>query len=267
MPLALAARHLLEGSLPARALAITFDDGYADNHDVALPILQKHGLSATFFVASGFLDGGRMWNDTVVEALRRTAHDSLDFGAAGLPGIGHLALGSVSLRQQAIGQLLGAIKYLEPVQRQRAVETVARISGAVLPTDLMMSSAQVRSLHLAGMGLGGHTVNHPILARLSETAAFDEMQAGKLALESLTQAPVDVFAYPNGRPDVDYTVRDARLAARAGFKAAVSTAWGASKAGDDVYQLRRFTPWDRSKWRFGVRLALNITKAGGALAH
>ncbi|MCK7493591.1 MAG: polysaccharide deacetylase family protein [Comamonadaceae bacterium] len=58
-------RRLGEGTLPARALAITFDDGYADNHDVALPILRRHGLNATFFVATGFLDGGIMWNDVL----------------------------------------------------------------------------------------------------------------------------------------------------------------------------------------------------------
>ena len=67
-----AARRLRDGSLPERALAITFDDGYADNHDVALPILLRHGLPATFFIATGFLDGGRMWNDTVIESIRRT---------------------------------------------------------------------------------------------------------------------------------------------------------------------------------------------------
>ena len=61
---------LERGSLPARALAITFDDGYADNATVALPILRRLGLPATFFVATGFLDGGRMWNDTVIEAVR-----------------------------------------------------------------------------------------------------------------------------------------------------------------------------------------------------
>ena len=55
---------LLKGDLPARPAVITFDDGYADNRTVALPILQAHGLTATFFVATGFLDGGRMWNDT-----------------------------------------------------------------------------------------------------------------------------------------------------------------------------------------------------------
>lgn len=65
-----AVRALAEHRLPTRALAITFDDGYADNHDVALPILRRLALPATFFTATGFLDGGCMFNDIVIEAVR-----------------------------------------------------------------------------------------------------------------------------------------------------------------------------------------------------
>ena len=64
--------------VPPKSILITFDDGYADNHDIALPILKRHGLTATFFIATGFLDGGRMWNDTVIEAVRRTKRTTLD---------------------------------------------------------------------------------------------------------------------------------------------------------------------------------------------
>jgi len=58
--------------LPRASLSITFDDGYADNVSEALPILQKLALPATFFVATDYLDGGRMWNDTVIETVRRS---------------------------------------------------------------------------------------------------------------------------------------------------------------------------------------------------
>jgi peptidoglycan/xylan/chitin deacetylase (PgdA/CDA1 family) len=75
------------GALPERAAAITFDDGYADNFTRALPLLREQGLPATFFVATGFLDGGRMWNDTISEAIRRCNEDVVDLSAIGLtPG-------------------------------------------------------------------------------------------------------------------------------------------------------------------------------------
>ena len=76
LPLAEAIGRLQAGALPARPLAISFDDGYADNFEVALPVLRKLGLPATFFVATGFLDGGCMWNDTVIETVRRSGERS-----------------------------------------------------------------------------------------------------------------------------------------------------------------------------------------------
>ena len=78
LPLPDAIDGLREGRLPPRPLTITFDDGYADNCTVALPILQRHDLRAAFFVATDYLDGGRMWNDTVIEAVRGCSLPALD---------------------------------------------------------------------------------------------------------------------------------------------------------------------------------------------
>ena len=71
LPLDEAVARLAARTLPARAVAITFDDGYADNATVALPVLKRVGFPATFFIATSFLDGGRMWNDTVIESVAR----------------------------------------------------------------------------------------------------------------------------------------------------------------------------------------------------
>lgn len=257
LPLDEAVARLRARELPARAMAITFDDGYADNHDVAMPILQRHGLPATFFVATGFLDGGCMWNDIVVEAVRQCRHDTLR-----LPehlGLGELALpmGDWALRRRAVDQLLPALKHRPPARRLADAEAVMHAAGGSAPRDLMMSSAQVAGLARAGMLLGGHTVNHPILASLSEDEALAEMRGSRERLAAITQRPVDLFAYPNGRSGDDYTARDVALLPRAGYAAAVCTMPGAARAGADLYQLPRFTPWDRSRARFGLRLALN----------
>src|SRR3954471_12271022 len=67
LPLSEAVRLLRDGTLPARAACITFDDGYADCAAATVPLLRRYHASATFFVASGFIDGGCMWNDAVVE--------------------------------------------------------------------------------------------------------------------------------------------------------------------------------------------------------
>jgi len=87
-----AVQALAQGTLPTRAVALTFDDGYADNHDHALPVLQRHGLTATFFVASGFLNGGRMWNDSVIEAVRHAPATELDLRDTEAQSLGVLPL-------------------------------------------------------------------------------------------------------------------------------------------------------------------------------
>jgi len=248
-----------EGRLPRRALVITFDDGYADNATIALPILQRHGLSATFFVATGFLDGGRMWNDTVIEALRRTALPS-----APLPdlGLGELPLHTPAHRRAAIDRVLPVIKYMNLADRERALASLQVALGQPsLPDDLMMSSEQVRQLHAAGMEIGGHTVRHPILRAVSDDEASREILEGRDHLQAILGVPVESFAYPNGGPDKDFDLRHVSLVRRLGFRQAVSTSAGVVRNGADVYQLPRFSPWDPSASAWVARLVLHRLRA------
>ncbi len=261
LPLDRAVALLREGRLPARAAAITFDDGYADNHDLALPILRRHGLTATFFIATGFLDGGRMWNDTVIEAMRLTRSDEVDLGSAGLQGLGSLRTSTLAERRQAINQILDAAKYMPTAQRLQAVARVAQAAGAPLPEDLMLRSPQVTALQAAGMVIGAHTVTHPILAGLGAEEARAEVESGRSRLQELTQKPVTLFAYPNGRPGQDYNQATVALVRELKFDAAFTTAWGAARKDVDLHQIPRFTPWDRTHWRFGFRLARNLMRA------
>ena len=258
LPLDAAVRALREGQLPARALCITFDDGYADNHDHALPVLQAHGLSATFFIATGFVDGGRMWNDTVVESVRRCAQRSLDVSHLGLEGLGLLDLGTTEARRQAMARLLNAAKYLPPTRRDEVVAAIGRRAAVALPHDLMMTTAQVQAMASGGMVIGAHTVSHPILAGLDEDCARAELATSRDTLREWLQREVRLFAYPNGKPGRDYLPRDAALARELGFEAAVSTLPGANGVGAAMFELRRFTPWDQSRWRYGTRLAMNL---------
>lgn len=250
-----AVRLMRTGQLPPRAACITFDDGYADNAVEALPILQRFGLPATFFVATGFLDGGRMWNDTVIELVRKAPGALFDARTAGL---GQLPLDGIEARRAAIVTLIGHLKYLPMEQRLAMVERLAGEADYALAQDLMMTGGQVRQLHAAGMGIGAHTVNHPILAAIPARQAGDEIAAGKQRLETLIGAPVPLFAYPNGKPNVDYRAEHVGIVRELGFEGAVSTAWG-GRVGD-LYQLPRFTPWDLDAPRFQLRLAMNLAR-------
>jgi peptidoglycan/xylan/chitin deacetylase (PgdA/CDA1 family) len=124
-----------------------------------------------------------------------------------------------------------------------------------------MSSVQVQELYRAGMQIGAHTVSHPILARLSRDEARSEIADGKKRLEDLLGERISLFAYPNGRPDVDYAQDHVALVHELGFEAAFSTRPGAAAMDADLMQLPRFTPWDRGRLRFGARLAANLFPA------
>ena len=260
LPLADAVHRLQDGSLPPRAACITFDDGYADNAQVALPLLQRHGLHATFFIATGYLDGGQMWNDTVIEAVRHVSGPRLDLQEHGL---GCLPVASLAQRQAAIATLLGQLKYLPFDRRQQLAMQIRRQAGATAGQAAMLSTAQLRQLHAAGMGLGAHTASHPILSTLPDHVARRDIANGKHQLEDLIQAPVTVFAYPNGKAGRDYGAPHVAMVHSLGFKAAVATDWGVARpgAGLDLLQLPRFTPWDRGRLAFLWRLRQNRRQA------
>ena len=258
LPLDLAVQHMNAGTLPARAACITFDDGYADNFQVAMPILQRHGLTATFFIATGFLDGGRMWNDTLIETVR--ACDDLSAMAVdGLPRFArHQGGPTIATRQAAIATLITHIKYRPVAERISLTEEIARTANVQLPHKLMMSSAEVKALRRAGMQIGAHTVSHPILSTLTDAQARQEIGDSKRFLEQLLGERIIVFAYPNGKPGEDYLPQSVEVVRSLGFDAAVSTQWGTSRMGDDTLQIKRFTPWDKTRVRFGLRLFKNL---------
>lgn len=259
MTLGEAASRLRDGSLPRRAACITFDDGYANNHDMALPMLRKHGLSATFFIATAYLDGGRMFNDVVIDAIRRSTRSTLDLDSLGL---GLIDIGSPARRVEALRILLPRLKVLPLDARDEQAAYVARAAGVDTPPSLMMTGEQVRQLAREGMEIGAHTHRHPILNSVPDDEARHEIVSGKAAIESVIDAPVQVFAYPNGRPEQDYSPRHVRMVAEAGFEAAVSTARGCARASHDPFQLPRFTPWNGGAEGFLCRLALSRRQAG-----
>lgn len=256
-----ACERLYAGTLPARAAVISFDDGYRDNYTVALPILQSHGMRAVFFVATGYLEGGIMFNDRVIEAIRRYPRDRLDVPAAssGMPT--SVPLGTVAERRAAIDTVLKSIKHLEPEVRSASVERLEQQtagSASSRATPIMMDDTQVRALHRAGMRIGGHTRSHPILVKLADDDAYAEIEGGLADLAAISGERPWLFAYPNGRRGSDFDSRHVAMLEKAGVRYAFTTHAGAGTADSPRHELPRFTPWDRTGLRFGVRSLLNL---------
>lgn len=258
LPLEQAVHRLRQGDLPSAAACITFDDGYADNLQVAQPVLAEFSLPATCFVSTGFLDGGRMWNDTIIESVRLLPEG--EFSAPEL-GLRDLRIDGPASRHALSQEILRRWKHLPPGQRGELAQGLASTCGLPPQSTLMLTSEQLRLMHRRGMAIGGHTIHHPILAAVPETEAREEIGGGREVLRGLLGEAPALFAYPNGVPVRDYGARDIRLVREAGFKAAVSTAHGANRSSSDAFQLRRFTPWDRRRLKFGARCAFNVIRA------
>jgi peptidoglycan/xylan/chitin deacetylase (PgdA/CDA1 family) len=231
LPLEQALRRLREGSLPARAAAISFDGGYADHAEVALPLLQRFNLPATFFVATGFLDGGYRWSDAIIELVRKAPGPRLNLARS---GFGAYDVSCPLRRRAVIDLLLTALASLPLLER---IERVRAMASRVTPT--MLSVEQLLALHRAGMAIGGHTVTLQPLASLSNAEARAEIGNGRARLEDIVQAPVRVFSYPRGQPGADFETRHTHMLRSAGFDAAVTRACGAARPTDDPYALPR----------------------------
>ena len=254
LPLEEAIQRLRDGTLPARAACITFDDGYRDNIEVALPILLQYSLPATFFIATGFLNGGIMWHDSVIEAVRSYKGDLLDLSDS----LGQRFLTeTIYEKRRTIRRLVQLLKGFAPDVRDKEVDHIVKICSGSIPQNLMMTTNQVQQLLVNGMAVGCHTSKHPVFTTVSNETVQQEIRDGRAELEKITGQPVKLFAYPNGKPVQDYVADHVSLVREFGFDAAVSTASGVAGRSCDYWQLPRFTPWDKTPERFLSRLLLN----------
>jgi peptidoglycan/xylan/chitin deacetylase (PgdA/CDA1 family) len=251
MPLYEAVQALKNDRMPPRAVAITFDDGYRSTHDLALPILKEYGLTATVFVTTGYMDGNNMWNDRILEAVRRLPAGMLDLHDHGL---GLHPVSSLTERKQTADKLIDIAKYLSSEKRLELSLKLESLIGNHRCEDLMLTREMVRTLSREGIEVGGHTITHPILTRLDDQRAQDEIVGCKEQLEVIIGKPVRLFAYPNGKVGMDFDERHVQMAKTAGYSAAFTTAMGSVKSKMDMHQIPRSRPWDNSPLLFKLRL-------------
>jgi peptidoglycan/xylan/chitin deacetylase (PgdA/CDA1 family) len=187
----------------SRAVLITFDDGYLDNFEAAFPILKYHRVPATFFVTSGFLDDARLsWWDEIAWMVRVSPNASIH-GGTWWPG---LLVVDEPDRECAVRHALRVYKALPADATSGYLDFLGDATGSgrhpgALDTRTWMSWDMVRQMRAAGMAIGGHTVSHPVLARLSPECQWQEIsQCGERYLAELGE-PMRWFSYPVGQRD------------------------------------------------------------------
>jgi peptidoglycan/xylan/chitin deacetylase (PgdA/CDA1 family) len=271
------AESLHESSAPRRSLTVTFDDGYADNVEVAKPLLEQHEIPATFFVTSGSMrEQQEFWWDELEKILLH---------ANALPEVFHLLLHSECVhfelgdaaqfraprfascrgwrpyadvpptqRHALYCLLYERFKNLEPGARDGSMKVIRQWAG--IPEQRRASLRSITPAEVAGLAggplfdVGAHTVNHPFLSRLDPCVQHREIAKNKAELEEIVGRPIASFAYPHG----DYSEQTVDAVRRCGFRFACTTAGACINQNTDLFELPRFAVEDWDGDEFAKRL-------------
>jgi peptidoglycan/xylan/chitin deacetylase (PgdA/CDA1 family) len=223
-------------SLPRKAIAITFDDGYKDNYVYAYPILRKNSVPATIFLTTGHISTGKpIWWDIVKYVVQHARTEVLQ-----MDELGEYSLKSGLERSRTLSIIIEKLDSLPEQEKSLFVGQLVETSGVHIPIDLgnqlMLSWDDVREMSRNEVDFGSHSVTHPRLTSISLNQAMWEIRCSKKDIEERLGETVEFFAYPYG--DLNCEIVD--LVKKTGFVAAVTTdpAWVTPRS--NVYQLGRF---------------------------
>jgi peptidoglycan/xylan/chitin deacetylase (PgdA/CDA1 family) len=212
------------------AISITFDDGYLDNLETALPILQKYKLPATVFVATNALRGMEFWWDRVEHSLLiDSERQGSCFGIRGL-----------SIYRRTRAAAMGArLRSQHPRTLEKLIEGLEEIPSATKPAcerHRMLSDSDLRTLAASPLiHIGAHTLSHPCLPQLPEREQEEEVEQSQEILSRKIGQPIRTFAYPYGA----YDNTSVRVVKRAGFELACVVGGGLVRSNSDPFRLPR----------------------------
>lgn len=233
---------------PRRAVHVTFDDGYADNFNHALPILARHSVPATFFLTTGPIDSGRLlwWDELGTSLLALTGRNpsgTEPLLRASPPRLGTI-LGRIFAHPgRPIGLIDTCTRIMNEAPEAVRKETLAALAALATPyrngppVRLMLTWEEARTMQREGMTLGAHTVNHTYLDELDDVTGTFEVGECSDRIEQETGVRPRAFSYPAGRT----TDRSRAWLERAGIEIALTTRGGRNRSDEDRFALKR---WD-----------------------
>lgn len=184
--------------LPPNPALITFDDGYRDNFECALPILKERNMPAVIFLATNFIEQGEPFHWDI--AAYCFYHTRLQHARLPVLGIQHWS--TIESRWAIMARWLSVLKQISDAEKSKAVAQLPEVLDIEAPAsafaNLSLTWDQVRTLLDNGIEMGAHTKSHPILTRVSLAEAKCEISGAKAKIEQETERRVRSFAYPNG---------------------------------------------------------------------
>ena len=232
---------------------ITVDDGYADNFQPLVDAVTQYGVPTTVFLTTNCIDAGEptavMW---VMLAVHNASIKSID-----LPEIGvrSLSIGTSSDKESAIRKIDAALKPLSANERAVIIERLLACTGEdslvrQRARSTMLDWKQVRLMHAAGIEVGAHSLTHPVLSRLNDSAVRDEICGSIQRVRDMVGVETVTFAYPyGGQADVNENVVE--ICRRSGATAAVMLTDGDMPGGDRFRIPRMIVTSDRSTTPWG----------------
>lgn len=267
VPLDEALDALAEGRpLPRRAVALTFDDGYRDNLDVAVPILESLCLPATFFLVPHLLSRMvRPWWEVLAWTFARSTLSTLSWDSY------ELRLDEASSRSASSQFVTECLKQRNGSERQVALEELTALldpSGDPEWERLFLDWDEARTLVQRNFAIGSHSLTHPILSRECDDDQRRELGLSRDALRGELGGPVDIVAYPNGTPE-DYSTTTIAATQAAGYRFGITTNDGWNGPETRPFEVRRFVVAPEhgvSGLRFGARRDRRGRTLSGAAA-
>lgn len=248
--------QLYNNTLKENTAAITFDDGYLDNHSLALPVLKSCGATATFFISTGYLGSNGLFGEQIRIGLQNTALRRLDLSEIGL---GIQDFESFSQRLQLSIKVREILKYMPPSLRDEKTKTICR-QFAVDVSAPMLCATQVLDLQNNGMSVASHSHMHPIPNSISTDEFRGDVAKSIQVLRQIGIKDSPLFAYPNGKMSKDYVERHSSILRELGFQFVLTTNWGVTNRQSDAMQIPRFSVPETASIRFKANLLRHVLK-------
>lgn len=243
--------------IPSKSVVFTMDDGFADQAEVGVPIFGEFDYPVTIFLATGMVSQNTWsWDYKVEYAIRATKKGYIDCLINERKV--HFNLHTRKQRDLATNFIINILKEASNNSALDWTNRLARELNVLIPVEIpsshrMMTWDQVRALESPIVEFGAHTVNHHILSRLEYAIAKSEISDSQLRLSKEIKSPIDIFCYPSGRKDLDFTKREKKIVEELGFSAAVSADPGyvfANNQRNDTFALPRYSMPDDNYYEF-----------------